>query len=137
MRFLLDENFPRSVASLLSGKEHETVDLRSIGLLGAGDTIVAEKAIEAGAVIFTTDRHFFHTFPSFYMEHPGVVVIAPRQPSRARITQRLEWFLHNVREEHWKMSKETPKVEPFFIAGARGMPTTLVARKEPLFLEAA
>ncbi len=102
MRFLLDENFPRSVAAILLERGHETVDLRSIGLLGASDTVVAEKAIEAGAVILTTDRDFFHTFPNIYAEHRGVVVIALRQPSRARITQRLEWFLDNVREEHWK-----------------------------------
>ncbi len=102
MRFLLDENFPRSVAAILLERGHETVDLRSVGLLGASDTVVAEKAIETSAVILTTDRDFFHTFPNFYAEHPGVVVIALRQPSRDRITQRLEWFLDNVREEHWK-----------------------------------
>lgn len=65
MRFLLDENFPRSVASLLSGKGHETVDLRFIGLLGASDTIFAEKAIEAGAVILTPDRDFSTRFQAF------------------------------------------------------------------------
>ena len=102
MRFLLDENFPRSVAAVLSEKGHEAVDLRSIGLLGASDAVVAEKAIETGAVILTTDRDFFHTVPNIYAEHSGVVVIALRQPSRPRITQRLEWFLDNVREEHWK-----------------------------------
>jgi predicted nuclease of predicted toxin-antitoxin system len=102
VRFLLDENFPRSVATILLERAHETLDLRSVGLLGASDAVVAEKAIEAGAVILSTDRDFFHTIPSFYAEHPGVVVIALRQPSRARITERLEWFLHNVSEEHWR-----------------------------------
>ena len=102
MRFLLDENFSRSVAAILLERGRGTVDLRSVGLLGASDAGVAEKAIEAGAVILTTDRDFFHTFPNIYAEHSGVVVIALRQPSRDRITQRLEWFLDNVREEHWK-----------------------------------
>jgi predicted nuclease of predicted toxin-antitoxin system len=95
VRFLLDENFPRSVATALLERGHEAVDLRSIGLLGASDTVVAEKAIEADAVILTTDRDFFHTFPNLYAEHSGVVVIALRQPSRGRITERLEWFLDN------------------------------------------
>ncbi len=102
MRFLLDENFPRSVAAVLSEKGHEAVDLRSIGLLGASDALVAERAIEMNAVILTTDRDFFHTFPNIYAEHCGVVVIALRQLSRGLITQRLEWFLENVREEHWR-----------------------------------
>ncbi len=45
MKFLLDENFPKSVAWALKEKGHEVVDLRSIGLLGASDTVVAEMAI--------------------------------------------------------------------------------------------
>ncbi len=102
MRFLLDGNLPKSVAALLLERGHETVDLRTVGLLGSSDAVVAEKAIEAGAVILTADRDFFHTFPRIFAEHSGVVVIALRQPSRDRITQRLEWFLDKVRVEHWK-----------------------------------
>ena len=45
------------------------MDLRSVGLLGASDAVVAENAIEADAVILTTDRDFFHTFPNIYAEH--------------------------------------------------------------------
>ena len=61
MRFLLDENFSRSVAAILLERGRGTVDLRSVGLLGASDAGVAEKAIEAGAVILTTDRDFLST----------------------------------------------------------------------------
>ena len=102
MRFLLDENFPRSVTAFLEEKGHEVVDLRVIGLLGASDTVIAEKAIEVGAVVLTTDRDFFHTFPNVYPAHSGVLVIALRQPNRSLITQKLEWFLANVCEDHWK-----------------------------------
>ena len=102
MKFLLDENFPKSVAWALKEKGHGVLDLRSTGLLGASDTVVAEMAINEGAMILTTDRDFFHSFPNVYAEHSGVVVIALRQPSREAITQRLEWFLANVCEEHWK-----------------------------------
>lgn len=102
MRFLLDENFPRSVTALLEEKNHEVIDLGAIGLLGASDALIAEKAIEAGAVILTTDRDFFHTFPSLHLRHSGVVVVALRQPNRNLITQKLEWFLANVSEDHWK-----------------------------------
>ena len=102
MRFLLDENFPKSVIPLLSESGHEVIELRSVGLLGASDALIAEKAIEAGAVILTTDRDFFHTVPNTFAEHPGVVVIAVRQPSRSLITERLRWFLSNVDERHWK-----------------------------------
>jgi hypothetical protein len=33
--------------------------------------------------------------------HFGVVVIALRQPNRAQIIQKLEWFLAHVGVEHW------------------------------------
>ena len=58
MKFLLDENFPKSVAWGLKEKGHEVLDLRSVGLLGASDTVVAEMAINEGAMILTTDRDF-------------------------------------------------------------------------------
>ena len=45
MRFVLDENFPRSVTVFLEKKGHEVIDLRVIGLLGASDAVIAEKAI--------------------------------------------------------------------------------------------
>lgn len=67
MRFLLDENFPRSVKAFLEERNHEVIALRAIRLLGASDAVIAEKAIEAGAVILTTDRDFFHTFPNVYL----------------------------------------------------------------------
>jgi hypothetical protein len=66
VRFLLDESFPRSVAAILLERGHETVDLRSVGLLGA---------IETSAVILTTDRDFFHSW----------IVLIPLMASRATL----------------------------------------------------
>jgi predicted nuclease of predicted toxin-antitoxin system len=102
VRFLLDENFPKSVISLLAERGDEVIELRSVGLLGASDALIAQKAIETGAVILTTDRDFFHTVSNTFAEHPGIIVIAVRQPSRSLITERLCWFLANVDEQHWK-----------------------------------
>ena len=87
---------------MLLEKGHEAIDLRSLGLLGASDADLAERAIEADAVLLTTDRDFFHTLPNLYPQHSGVVVIALSQPSRVLISGRLSWFLDNVPERHWK-----------------------------------
>jgi predicted nuclease of predicted toxin-antitoxin system len=102
VKFLLDENFPKSVAWALKEKGHDVLDLRSVGLLGASDTVVAWMAMNEGAMILTTDRDFFRSFPNVYAEHSGVVVNARRQPNREAITQRLEWFRANVCEGHCK-----------------------------------
>lgn len=37
MRFLLDENFPKSVISLLEGMGHEVGDFREVRSVGAPD----------------------------------------------------------------------------------------------------
>ena len=72
---MLDENFPKSVIPLLLEGGHEVIELRSLGLLGASDALIAGRAIDAGAVILTTDRDFFHTVPNTFGEHPGVVIL--------------------------------------------------------------
>ncbi len=38
MRFLVDEDLPRSIDSLLQEYGHEAIDVRDIGLRGANDT---------------------------------------------------------------------------------------------------
>lgn len=59
MRFLLDENFPKAVISLLEGMGHEVDDFRQIGTVGAPYGEIVRLARERSAVILTTDRDFF------------------------------------------------------------------------------
>ena len=73
MRFLLDENFPKSVIPLLAERGDEVIELRSVGLLGASDALIAQKAIETGAVILTTDRDFFTQFPTPLRSTPALL----------------------------------------------------------------
>ena len=50
MRFLVDEDLPRSVSNLLRQHGHEAVDVRDIGLRGASDKEVAAYALNNGFV---------------------------------------------------------------------------------------
>jgi predicted nuclease of predicted toxin-antitoxin system len=101
MNFLLDENFPKAAAAVLERMGHAVHDLRGSGMEGSVDTAVVERSQHLGAVILTTDRDFFHTLHHLYPGHAGVIVIALRQPCRAAILNRLEWFLRNVPEGAW------------------------------------
>ena len=98
MTFLLDENFPKTAAGVLTRSGHLVHDSRLLGLQGADDALVVRAAVELGATILTTDRDFYHTLPHLFPGHFGVVVVALRRPSRAAILERLHWFLANISE---------------------------------------
>jgi len=96
MRFLLDENFPKIIIPILEAIGHEVDDYRLIGTIGAHDSEIVRLAEERSAVILTTDRNFFHTLGQDLPGHCGIVVVAIRQPTRAKIISRLEWFIANI-----------------------------------------
>jgi predicted nuclease of predicted toxin-antitoxin system len=96
MKFFLDENFPRSAITVLRECGHEVIDARELLPAGSADALLFDKACELGAVLLSTDRDFFHTLSLGSSTHPGIVVIALRQPNRERILTRLQWFLDSV-----------------------------------------
>jgi Domain of unknown function (DUF5615) len=96
MRFLLDENFPKAVTPILEAMGHLVDDYRLIGMIGAPDGEIVSLAKELSAVILTTDRDFFHTLGQDLTEHCGIIVVAVKQPIRAAIISRIEWFIANV-----------------------------------------
>ena len=98
MRFLLDENFPCSIAAFLRDCGHEAVPFEEACPRGADDESVFLAAQRLGAVLLTSDRDFYHTVPLQHPVHCGIIVVALRQPSRAAIAERLRWFLANNTE---------------------------------------
>jgi len=98
MKFLLDENFPKSAITFLEQLGHECHDIRGSSLEGCSDAEVVREALRLEAVILTTDRDFYHSLPVEFPDHYGFVVVALRQPSRTAIMDRLEWLLSEVDE---------------------------------------
>ena len=76
MTFLLDENFPKAAAALLTSRGHRVIDFRCTARQGMSDADVFKEAQAANAVLLTTDRDFFHTIPHLFDAHAGVVVVA-------------------------------------------------------------
>lgn len=103
MKFILDENFPKSAQQLLKKYGHEAFDLQKLLLNGKSDEEILKRAICERAIVLTTDRDFFHTLQFVYPNHSGMVIIALRQPSRQSILKKLEWFLTNVPPKEWPM----------------------------------
>ena len=102
MKFLLDENFPKTAVAFLTSSGHQAVDFpRNCGRR-LKNPEVFQKAQRLSVVLLTTDRDFFHTIPLLYPEHAGVVVVALRQPNRAGIIMRLEWLLGHIPESAFR-----------------------------------
>lgn len=98
MKFLLDENFPRSANHFLVARGHEVIDFRGTADEGMADSEVLAMTQRLHAVLLTTDRDFFHTLHTIGKPHPGIIVVALRQPNRAAILARMEWALEHLRE---------------------------------------
>jgi len=100
MRFLLDENFPKAVTPVLQEKGHEVFDFREIGPSGSPDGDVVRMAMSLSAALLTTDRDFFHTVGRSSTEHPGIVVVALKQPTGRSVVSRIEWFIEHIGIDH-------------------------------------
>ena len=98
MKFLLDENFPRSAADLIEECGHEAIRFDDVCNFGDDDNTVFATAQRLGATILTSDRDFYHTVPLLYPHHAGIVVVALRQPNRIARQSRLKWFMENMEE---------------------------------------
>jgi predicted nuclease of predicted toxin-antitoxin system len=102
VKFYFDEIFPKAAAGLLESLGHEWVDPRGTELEGSQDSVLGHEAIKANAVLLTTDRDFFHTLHNQFPDHPGIVVIALKQPNRAAILTRLKWLLEAIEETEFR-----------------------------------
>ncbi len=58
MRVIIDEDLPKSLASLLREKGYEVYDVRDVGLRGHSDEEVFKFAQNKNAIIFTADLGF-------------------------------------------------------------------------------
>ena len=58
MKFLIDEDVPRSTADTIRDLGYEVLDVRDVGLRGTPDKIILEKAIQDFMIIVTADVGF-------------------------------------------------------------------------------
>jgi len=75
MRFLVDEDLPRSVASLLRQHGHEAVDVRDIGFRGASDADIASYARQHRLCLLSGDTGFADVRNYPPKDYSGVVVL--------------------------------------------------------------
>jgi predicted nuclease of predicted toxin-antitoxin system len=94
MRFLIDEDLPRSTGDLLRRYGHEAIDVRDIGLRGAKDSRIAEHAKKRSLCLITGDFDFSDVRNYPPTEYAGLVVLSlPKNATASFILNLLESFL--------------------------------------------
>jgi len=94
MRFLVDEDLPRSTCALLREYGHIACDVRDTGYRGAPDSEIAAYARRERLCIVTGDLGFsdIRNYPPD--EYAGLVVLKlPRTATASTILQLLESFI--------------------------------------------
>ena len=85
MIYLIDEDMPRSSAQVLGEKGYEGLDVRNIGLRGAPDKEIFERAIQINATIITADVGFASMVYLYEDYHSGIVLV--RLPNYYKVNQ--------------------------------------------------
>jgi predicted nuclease of predicted toxin-antitoxin system len=74
LKFLIDENMPRSTAKALEKIGYKTMDVRDYKLSGKSDERIFEFAQHEKAVILTADRGFGNILRFPLGKHNGIVI---------------------------------------------------------------
>ncbi|OIO27406.1 MAG: hypothetical protein COZ31_07000 [Nitrospirae bacterium CG_4_10_14_3_um_filter_44_29] len=74
IKFLIDEDMPRSTAKILRTKGYEALDVRDLGLRGKNDNEIFKFAQKEKAVILTGDLGFGNLLHFPVGSHSGIVI---------------------------------------------------------------
>jgi predicted nuclease of predicted toxin-antitoxin system len=75
LRFVTDEDVPRSTARVLVDAGFDVVDVRDVGLRGKSDKVVFEFAQKENRLIITCDMGFSNILNFPPSENQGIVVV--------------------------------------------------------------
>ena len=75
MKFLVDEDLPRSIAPLIVELGYEAEDVRDVGLRGASDSQVAAYAQIHERCLITADKRFANLYQYPPKSYHGLVVL--------------------------------------------------------------
>jgi predicted nuclease of predicted toxin-antitoxin system len=103
LKFVIDEDIPRSTGIILKENGYDILDIRDHGLRGEKDEKIYEFAQENGAVVLTGDRGFGNTQRFPLGEHNGIVVTNfPNEMPTSMINQQLLVRLKHINEDDYK-----------------------------------
>jgi predicted nuclease of predicted toxin-antitoxin system len=100
IRFLIDEDMPKSTAKLLREAGFESFDVRDIGLRGAKDDVIYHHAQEENCIIITGDLGFANSLRYPLGSHPGILIARfPNEMSPDKINRILIDAIKGVQKD--------------------------------------
>lgn len=90
LKFVIDEDMPRSTAKVLRTKGYETLDVRDLGLRGKSDDEIFKLAQKEKAVMLTGDLGFGNLLHFPVGSHSGIVVAHfPNETSASELNNQI------------------------------------------------
>lgn len=103
LKFVIDEDMPRSTGRILKQQGYDVRDIRDYGLRGAEDEEIYEFAQREQAVILTGDRGFGNILRFSLGEHFGIVVARfPNEMPTMEINRHLIERFEDLSEDDFK-----------------------------------
>ena len=98
MKILVDENIPATTVAGLRKQGHDVSDIRGTSDQGMTDADLWQKAMREKRLLITTDKGFAEHRDE---RHYGLLIIRLKQPSRAKIHQRVFQALKHHSANQW------------------------------------
>jgi predicted nuclease of predicted toxin-antitoxin system len=103
LKFVIDEDMPRSTVKVLKAKGYEVLDVRDCGLRGKSDDEVFEFAQKEKAVILTGDIGFGNILHFPVGSHSGIVIAHfPNEISTFELNNQILKAFADLKEENFK-----------------------------------
>jgi len=111
LKFLVDENLPRSLAARLRQAGFDALDVRDAGLAAASDATIAASAKREDRIIITANYRHFGNLLLFPLEQmPGIIVVKMPRSNMQAVLSRLVAFVFAAGED--RLLKRLNIVEP-------------------------
>lgn len=103
LKFVIDEDMPRSTARTLKAKGFEALDVRDCGLRGQSDEEVFKFAQREKATILTGDMGFANLLRYPIGSHVGIVIAHfPNEMSTSELNSQIIHAFNNLAETDFK-----------------------------------
>ena len=104
MRFLADENIPKSLIGAIRRKGHSIMDLKEENLLGISDDQLIKIAKNEERIIITFDKDFsdLNHFP--LKKHKGIVLLRYKDKSPQNVVNLFIYLLDSPAKEKFEDS---------------------------------
>ena len=100
IRFLIDEDMPRSTAEALKKAGFESFDIRDLGLRGAKDDAIYQVAQQKDCIVLSGDLGFSNTLRYPPGSHKGIVVVRfPNEMSTEILNQLLVNAIRSIYQD--------------------------------------